>query len=139
MNYLTSYFFGSPEKPAEWETFFENKTLFKYYLYYSPYSLNWKQPIINGEQQWNNYMYEKAIQENKTYSMSSFPDVDRTIYDTEDYETIVNKLSELYTKKALDNKNVIEITRRITPASYMFEDKEYDFSIYEFIITINKY
>jgi hypothetical protein len=137
MNYLSELFFG--KKTEDWENIPEPKNLEKYCLSYCPYKYinsGMAHPLYSSDQAlgWK----IEGIKNNETYYSSTFPDFNEKIFDTEHYEQVINNLEQKYTEKAFNNKQNIEIIKRIKPHFFNYEDKEYDFSRYEFIVTITK-
>lgn len=143
MNYLKSFIFGdiNTEHPVkkEWEHTNEPKNLEKYSLSYCPYgfqgsymaSINW----------WYEEQYLRdvaSIEKKETGCYSTFPDFNEKVFDTEHYEQTINNLEKTYTTKAFENKQNIEITKKITPKIFNHKEKDYDMSHYEFIVTMTE-
>jgi hypothetical protein len=81
---------------------------------------------------------KQAIDNNRSYYSSTFPDVNEKIFDTEHYEQVICNLEKKYTDKAINNNNNIEIIKRIKPETFNYNDKDYDFSRYEFVVNITE-
>jgi hypothetical protein len=135
MNYLSELIFG--KKIEEWENICEPKIIEKYSLSYCPYKYinsGMAHPLYSSDQAlgWK----IEGIRNNETYYCSTFPDFNEKIFDTDHYEQVIYNLENIYTTKAIINNNDIEITKRIKPHFFNYEDKQYDLSRYEFVITI---
>lgn len=143
MNYLSELIFG--KKTEDWENIpdakkiQEPKNLEKYSLSYRPYTYSGMAPIGWWVDEWIREYKIQAINNNtEPYYSSTFPDFNEKIFDTEHYEQVIYNLEQKYTEKALNNKQNIEIIKRIKPDIFNYNDKDYDFSIYEFIVNITK-
>lgn len=143
MNYLSELIFGKKTEPAKWENIYESKIVAKYCLHYCPYRYqNSGMVDINPENQVRQWKID-GINNNETYYSSTFPDFNEKIFDTEHYEQVIYNLEKKYTNlvktnKAINNNNNIEIIKRINPETFNYNDKDYDFSRYEFIVNITE-
>ena len=142
MNYLKDLIFGSPvntsvNTPEPWENIPEPKVIEKYSLSYRPYSYGGMAPIACVDEWIREYKIQGIIN-NHTYYSSTFPDFNEKIFDTEHYEMVIYNLEQKYTDKAINNNNNIEIIKRIKPETFNYNDKDYDFSRYEFVVTITE-
>jgi hypothetical protein len=139
MNYLSELIFG--KKTEEWEHTCEPDIIAKYCIHYCPYryknSCN-HHPNLNSWGEEANQWRIEGINNNETDYSSTFPDFTEKIFDTEHYEQVICNLEKQYTNKAISDGNNIEITKRVKPYTFNYNDKDYDFSWYEFIITITK-
>lgn len=138
MNYLSELIFGKRQEPAEWENIPEPKVVEKHCLYYSPYSYSGMAPIRLWQDEWIKEYKIRGIINNHTYYSSTFPDFNEKIFDTEHYEQVIHNLEKKYTDKAINNNNNIEIIKRIEPETFKYNDKDYDFSRYEFVVCITE-
>lgn len=140
MNYLSELIFGRKQEPAEWENIKtpEPKVIEKYFLYYRPYSYSGMAPIGLWQDEWIREYKIQGIINNQTYYSSTFPDFNEKIFDTEHYEQVIYNLEKKYTDKAINNNNNIEIIKRIKPEIFNYNDKDYDFSRYEFVVCITE-
>jgi len=141
MNYLSELIFGKRQEPAEWENIPEPEIVEFYCIHYCPYRYEnscclHPNPINGGDDATNNKI--KGIQNNETDCRSTFPDFNEKIFDTEHYEQVIANLEKTYTQKAINNKHNIEIIKRLRPYTFNYNDKDYDFSWYEFVIKITK-
>lgn len=139
MNYLSELIFGKKQEPAEWENMYESKIVVKYCLHYCPYRYqnSGMDNGINPENQVRQWKID-GINNNETYYSSTFPDFNEKIFDTEHYEQVIYNLEQKYTDKAINNNNNIEIIKRIKPETFNYNDKDYDFSIYQFVVCITE-
>jgi len=137
MNYLSELIFGKKTEPAEWENIPEPKVVEKYCLYYRPYSYSGMAPIACVDEHIREYKIQ-GINNNQPHYSSTFPDFNEKIFDTEHYEQVIYNLEQKYTNKAINNNNNIEIIKRITPETFNYNDKDYDFSRYEFVVCVTK-
>ncbi len=138
MNYLSELIFGKKQEPAEWENIPEPKVVEKHCLYYRPYSYSGMVPIGLWQDEWITEYKIQGIINNGTYYSSTFPDFNEKIFDTEHYEQVIHNLEKKYTDKAINNNNNIEIIKRIKPETFKYNDKDYDFSRYEFVVNITE-
>ena len=141
MNYLKDLIFGAPvntsvSTPEPWENIPEPKVIEKYSLSYRPYWFCGMAPAIWTDEV--NIFKIKAIESNQTYYSSTFPDFNEKIFDTEHYEQVIYNLEQKYTNKAINDNNNIEIIKRIKTETFNYNDKDYDFSRYEFVVIITQ-
>ena len=141
MNYLSELIFGKkvelPEKPEPWENIPEPKVIEKHCLYYRPYTYSGMAPVVWVDEWIREYKIQ-GIKNNETFYSSTFPDFNEKIFDTEHYEQVIYNLEKKYTDKAINNNNNIEIIKRIKPQTFNYNDKDYDFSRYEFVVNITE-
>ncbi len=140
MNYLKDLIFGTPPStPVEsWETPPEPQVIEKYSLSYRPYTYSGMAPIVWVDEWIREYKIIAINNNTEPYSCSTFPDFNEKIFDTEHYEQVIYNLEQKYTEKAFNNNNNIEIIKRIKPDIFNYNDKEYDFSRYEFIVNMTQ-
>jgi len=140
MNYLSELIFGKKTEPPEWENIktHEPKVIEKHCLYYRPYSYSGMTPFGWWQDEQIAEFKIQGINNNQTHYSSTFPDFNEKIFDTEHYEQVIYNLEQKYTDKAINNNNNIEIIKRIKPETFNYNDKDYDFSRYEFVVCITE-
>src|SRR3989344_2824325 len=141
MNFLKSLLFGNTNNTVN-NTNINNtsvkdqnysKILEKYSLSYCPYRYQ-NSGMIN-DVTWREDQYRwkvTGIERNETDWSSTFPDFNEKVFDTEHYEQIIGDLERTYTAKAFEKKQNIEITKRIRPVIFNYNEKDYDLSYYDF-------
>ncbi len=125
MNFLSELIFGKKET-----NHLTNTTT--YNVFYCPYyhimsgmgGIDTTQSKIDG------------IEKNEPFCSSTFPDFNEKIINKDHYDQVINDLEKHYTKQAFDNKQIIKITKQINPKTFNYKDKEYDLSLYHFVVDI---
>lgn len=138
MNYIKHLLFG--EKINLDNTLNKDKMLEKYSIEYCQYKYTnsgMSHPIYGGggDMYLNQFKIE-AVERSEPHYKSTFPDFNEKILNIVDYEKYIKELEQKYTSSAFDSNKVIKITKKITPFFFNHNNKNYNLSNYEFIITI---
>jgi hypothetical protein len=79
----------------------------------------------------------EGIERNEPYYNSTFPNINDKILNLTDYEKIINELEQKYTTSAFYLNKDIKIEKKITPLFFNHNEKDYNLSEYEFVVTLS--
>ena len=68
---------------------------------------------------------------------TTFPVCNEKISNVSDYNNLISLLEKKYTEEAIKNKNTIKIIKTVSPYTFTYNGKDYDFTDHYFKIIIN--